>query len=348
MFQRQIDFMTNLYKKGPFERHAFCCVPPIKGVGEHPKGDFTLSSEPVELWIDWLVENYELMVEWNEKLKDDSVPYAVPNTGTQIFPAAFGADAHVSPDGVPCAIPFINNPSDAKKVPTVKLSDSPTLLRIFEIIEKLKVKLGKDIYISVPDIQSGFDIAAMMWKKEDFFVSLATEPQAVIDLAEKCSDLLKEFLQRLRTEFTNITPCHCPTVWSPPEMGPWVSNDECGMFNTAMFERFCLPELIDLSETFGGVGMHCCADAEHQFNLFKKIPNFYAFNRVAGKKGYESLLDYFNEPQSPVHVLAWIEDEDIEYLIKRANPETRFIFCKYFETLDDAKYWLEKSKTIKK
>jgi len=34
-----------------------------------------------------------------------------------------------------------------------------------------------------------------------------------------------------------------------------------------------------LSETFGSFGMHCCADAEHQFESFKKIPNFYVARR---------------------------------------------------------------------
>ena len=30
-------------------------------------------------------------------------------------------------------------------------------------------------------------------------------------------------------------------------------------------DEFCLPELIELSNTFGGVGLHCCANAQHQF-----------------------------------------------------------------------------------
>ncbi len=346
MYERETEFLRNLYQKGNFERHAFCCVPPIVGVGDCPHGDFTLSEQPLDLWLDWLCGNYEMMVDWHDKLADDFVPFVVLNTGTQLFPVAMGARAHISPDGVPCAIPFIDGPSQAAAVKNVSLANSPGLERVFTLADKVTQKLGPDVYLSVPDMQSGFDIAAMMWKKEDFFVSLGLAPDAVSELTEKCAALLKEFLTRFRSEFPNSTPCHCPTMWAPPEMGPWVSNDECGMFNTQMFEQFCLDELIDLSQTFGGLGMHCCADAEHQFESFKKIPNFYGFNRVAGKMGYPSLLDYFNDAQSPVHVLAWLEDEDIKHLVTNAGPDTRFIFCKYCETIDEGKAWLDQSRAL--
>jgi hypothetical protein len=58
-------------------------------------------------------------------------------------------------------------------------------------------------------------------------------------------------------------------------MAPWASNDECGAISPAAFERFRLPKLVDPAESFGGLGMHCCADAEHQFSLFQRIPGFH-------------------------------------------------------------------------
>ena len=64
-----------------------------------------------------------------------------------------------------------------------------------------------------------------------------------------------------------------------------------------------------LSDTFGGIGMHCCADAEHQFPGFNKIRNFYAFNRVQSKHGYRPILEHFGGPGAPVHCLAWGADD---------------------------------------
>ena len=136
-------------------------------------------------------------------------------------------------------------------------------------------------------------------------------------------------------------PGHCPRAWVPPDLGFWASNDECGAFSTELFEEFCLPEIIELSETFGSFGMHCCADAEHQFESFKKIPNFYAFNRVAGKEGWDSLLTHFDGPDAPVHILGWQSPEQAEKFVRAAFPETRFIFVHAAPTLDEAKQWLE-------
>jgi hypothetical protein len=115
-----------------------------------------------------------------------------------------------------------------------------------------------------------------------------------------------------------------------------------------MFEEFCLPELNDLCDTFGGIGMHCCADAEYQFPGFKKIKNFYGFNRVASKRGYLPLLEYFGGPNAPVHCLAWLSDEVIEELVTKAPAGTRFIFQQMGGDDETAAKWLAKGRALSK
>jgi len=141
-----------------------------------------------------------------------------------------------------------------------------------------------------------------------------------------------------------MVPGHCPRGYVPPDLGWWVSNDECGAFSTALFEQFCLPELIELSETFGSFGMHCCADAEHQFEAFKRIPNFYAFNRAPARQGWGPLLEHFNGPDSPVHVLGWVAPAQIKRFVAEADPATRFIFVHSAPTLDAARQWLDQAR----
>jgi hypothetical protein len=196
-------------------------------------------------------------------------------------------------------------------------------------------------------MQTGFDTAALIWEKENFLRAMADpqEKDAVKRLSGKCAGLLKQFLREFRQEFGRCSPCHCPDVWAPPEMGPWVSNDECGAFSTRMFEEFCLPELLDLTQTFGGLGMHCCASAEHQFLAFRRIPNFYAFNRVAARQGYRPILGPLGGADGPVHVLGWLSAEESEGLIQQAPEGTRFIFNLLGATLEDAKAWLERMRT---
>ena len=164
----------------------------------------------------------------------------------------------------------------------------------------------------------------------------------MIRLAGKCARLFKKFITELRKEFPNLNPCHCPNVWAPPEMGPWLSNDECGVVSTLVFEEIMLPELVDLAETFGGLGMHCCAAAEHQFASFKKIPNFYGFNRCKAQRGFTPIFEHLGGLEGPTHTLSWLAEEEIAELRAKAPAGTRFVFVWTGADIEEAKGWLER------
>ncbi len=331
---------------GTDTRPAFLWQPPLIPLTE--VGDYTLSSEPVEKWVPWVAENYRRKVRAHERLQDDSVPLAKLSTGTQLFAHAFGCKVHIPPGDMPCALPMVGSAAEADKLEMPDIWKTPCLYRVFELGRAVQRELGQDVDLGVCDMQTGFDIASLIWEKSDLLGSMILEPEAVKRLSAKCALLLKTFLIELRKEFPAMSPCHCPGNWVPPELGPWVSADEVGTMSPEMFEEFCLPELNDLSDTFGGLGIHCCADAEYQFPGFNKIPNFYAFNRVQAKKGYLPILDHFAGPGSPVHCLAWVSDEVIEQLVTRAPAGTRFIFVRMGGEVDEAVRWLEKGRALGK
>jgi len=310
-------------------------------------GDFTLSGEPVKKWVPWVVENYRRQVESLERHGDDSVPVAKLATGTQIFANAFGCDVHYPPDSNPCAMPLAHDSADAEKVEVPDIWKTPCLYRVFELGHAVLRELGPEAALGPCDLQTGFDIAGLIWDKNDLFCAMALEPEAVRCLADKCALLLKTFLGELRREFPTMSPCHYPGHWVPPELGPWVSCDEVGSMSPEMFEEFCLPELNDLSEAFGGVAMHCCADAEHQFPGFNRVENFYAFNRVQSKRGYLPLLDHFTGPDAPVHCLGTLPVETVEALVTGAPAGTRFVL-QHMGDKDDAvaAEWLARCREI--
>jgi len=343
LIERNKAFIAGLYRNEQPLRPGFICLPAQADIFEGP-GDYTLSDKPVDLWLPRVVENYKRQVAMLEALGDDNVPWASTHTGVHIYAAAFGCKVHTYPDNNPIALPMVKTAAQADALTTPDIWKSPTLYRVFELAEVLRKELGKDVPLGGPDVQSGFDTACLIWNKEDLFVAMTDpcEKEAVKRLTAKCAELLKTFLAALRREFPAINPCHCPGVWAPPELGPWVSNDECGSMSVAAFEEFCLPELIDLAQTFGGLGMHCCANAEHQFPSFAKIPNFYGFNRVAAKRGYLPLLEHFAGPGSPVHVLAWIDQGQIASLLRASPAGTRFIFVRMgTQSPADGRTWLE-------
>ena len=324
-------FLRNIYMKGPFQGHGFC----VKGYSEpiftDPAGCYTLSSTPLKHGLPWAVKNYRNQLDCFEKVDHDGVPLAHLTTGTHIYAAAFGCKVHTFPDNNPCAVPFVNSPEEADKVEEPDIWKSPTIYRIFELGAALKKELGQDVDLGPCDMQTGFDTAALVWNKEDMFCSMFDPEgkEAVKRLVDKCARFFKTVMIELRKEFPTLSPDHCPWPWCPPELAPWASNDECGALSPEMFEEFCMPEILDLSATFGGFGMHCCAAAEHQFPSFMKIPNFYAFNRVQvlqSPKGVEDIFPVLAGPHGPVHVIGWQTLEQFEALIRKAPEGTRFIF----------------------
>ena len=342
-FRKNSDFLRKLYRKETSERPAFLAVPAILPIFQWEDGDYTLSQRPVERWVPWVVEHYRRQVEWQEKLGDDAVPFAKLLTGTQLFAAAFGCPVHQFSDTNPCALPLVQSAAEADEIEEPDLWNCRGLMRVFELARLVQRELGPDVFLGPCDLQSGFDTASLIWDKSQMYCSLADpeESEAVVRLAAKCARLFKKFLLALRKEFPRMSPCHCPDAWAPPEMGPWVSNDECGVVNPSVFENILLPELVDLSETFGGLGMHCCAAAEHQFEAFQKIPNFYAFNRCKAQRGFTPILERLAGPGGPTHVLCWISEEEILELRAKAPPETRFIFVWSGTDFEAAQAWHE-------
>jgi hypothetical protein len=265
--------------------------------------------------------------------------------GTHLYAAAFGSPVHRYDDSNPAAMPFLTSGVEADRVAEPDIWTAPTLYRVFELARAVQDRLGADVWLGPPDCQTGFDTACLIWDKTAILCALADpeEAAAVKRLAGKCASLFRRTMAELRREFPTLSPAHCPCHWVPPELGPWVSNDECGAVSTAMFEEFMLPELVELSQTFGSMGMHCCAAAEHQFASFATIPNFYAFNRVPAKggPGLEAAVAAFDGPGAPVHAIGWIDPATIGRLVSQAKPGTRFVFVAYPATLDDARTWLD-------
>ena len=240
--------------------------------GQRP---FPVSADDTEAHFNWSLHFYEAQMEHLAWLDDDRVPCISALMGTDIFAGAFGCPVYYPGDSMPYARPFIFNSKDFAKLKKPRLENS-SLMKIFEYGRKLRAA-APEALIQLPDIQSPLDIAALIWEKGDFFMTMYDEPEAVKDLIDMVYSLLTEFLDLWFKTFGKSFISHWPFYYMP--YGITVSEDEIGSINTELFREFSFPGLRDLSAHYGNrIGIHCCANAKHQWELLKTIPGLVLLN----------------------------------------------------------------------
>lgn len=227
--------------------------------------------------MDWAVESYQMQVERMEWLPDDTVPSLPVYTGTEIFAEAFGCKVHYSGDNMPFALPMVSSAAQAAHLKAPNVWDTP-LAELFEIAEQLRQRTDKTAVLQIPDIQSPMDITALIWDKNDFMAALLTEPEAVRELSQQVYLLLTQFLDAWFDAFGPEFVAHYPNYYM--KSGITLSEDEVGAVSPAVFQSMFYPELAQLSEQYGRIGIHCCANARHQWDNFASIPNLCLINLV--------------------------------------------------------------------
>lgn len=240
---------------------------------------------------------------------DDFVPYINMITGTEIFAEAFGCSVHRPADTNPFALPLIHTASEVALLKVPELSAS-SLAYLFDMADELRRRAGPAAVFHMVDIQAPMDIAALIWEKSEFYMAMLETPEAVKELAAKVRSLLMAFLDEWFRRYGAEFVAHCPDYFMSG--GMTLSEDEVGAVNEDLFVEFFLPELAALSNRYGGLGMHCCADAGHQWPHFRKIPGLRLLNlyNPPTRKPEEYLrkaLPFFRDTCAQWHV-GWTPD----------------------------------------
>lgn len=259
----------------PASRPGFCFLvnynDPSLNLPPSPPHWPELSAERIERkWQD-----YERALDRMAWLDDDSIPCIDMLTGTEIFAEAFGCPVHRPDNNNPFALPLIH---DAREVAALNVPDlsSSTLDYLFDMADELKRRAGPEAVFRLVDIQSPMDIAALIWEKSSFFIGLTESPEAVHELANKTRTLLFAFLDDWFSRYGTDFVAHFPPYFMTG--GVTLSEDEVGAISGRMFEEFFLPELEALSARYGGIGIHCCADAKHQWKNFRRVKGLRLLN----------------------------------------------------------------------
>jgi hypothetical protein len=225
--------------------------------------------------LDWAWAAYQRDLRRAAAVDDDFIPFLDPFTGTEIFAEAIGCKVHRPADNMPFALPFVTTPAEADRVKVPELSASP-LAVLFEIADELRRRAGPAAVMRLVDTQSPMDIVALIWDKTGLYGAMLDAPEAVKHLAARVHTLFTAFLDEWFRRYGREFIAHFPYYYMP--QGLTLSEDEVGAVSPEMFREFFLPELQALSERYDGLGMHCCANARHQWENFKRIRNLRMLN----------------------------------------------------------------------
>ena len=160
--------------------------------------------------------------------------------------------------------------------------------------------------LRLPDIQSPMDIAALIWEKTTFYPAMIEDADAVRTLTHKVMKLLTAFVDEWFARYGSAFIAHYPDYYM--ENGLTLSEDEIGAVSEGIFCDLFLPELIELSNRYGALGMHCCAHARHQWPHWLKIPNLRLLNLVHSEETIREAYTYFAEHTAQMH--SWCGEGD--------------------------------------
>jgi len=97
-----------------------------------------------------------------------------------------------------------------------------------------------------------------------------------------------------------------------------------------MFREFFRDELTVLSKHFGGLGIHCCADARHQWENFRDLPGLKVMNHNAPptREAREYLLDAvrFYGARVVQMPIGWVPDGSPDTWPMRFPQGARIVF----------------------
>jgi len=281
--------------------------------------------------IEYAWQGYCARLERLQVLDDDTIPSIAIETGTEIFAESFGCKVHRPYNDMPFALPVIFNYSDIAKVKDTELSSS-SLTRLFDMADELYERSDKEAVFRLPDIQSPMDITALIWDKTDLYVALIENPAAVLEVSAKVTRLLCAFLDEWFKRYGRSFIAHYPYYYMP--CGVTLSEDEIGAIGPEMFSEFFLPELNRLSERYGGIGVHCCATARHQWEGLSRIKGLKLLNLNLPQNEILPAVEYFENITVQMHNWEWSGNP--WELPQEFPPNTRAVYSFQLKNKEEA------------
>ena len=199
-----------------------------------------------------------------------NIPRLIADFGTVSTAAYWGGERYTPVGGCIGIKPVVESAEDVESAKPQDASggDVERGVRLWRLVSE---KLSTDrLPCSFIDIQGPLNTAALIWKQEEFMISMYTEPGAVHALLESVTEQIIRIIHEMKERIGRISGPLWPYIWLPTDIGVGITEDYMPLLSPELYNEFGVPYVERISEALGGIFLHCCGKFEHQLeNLVK-------------------------------------------------------------------------------
>lgn len=217
-----------------------------------------------------IMTDYQLAkIDYHKAHYDDCyIPFLFPWFGTGVLPSALGCDIQWVAGGDPavCSHP-LHEPEDIANLRKPDPYKDGLLPRVLATIDYMAQTT--DLPISITDPQGPLNIALCLAGLENLFIWMYTDPEAVHQLMQFCTDVFIDWVKVQKKHIGDRPSCFPHGMLLPPEFGGvWIADDDCVVMNADMYRTFVVPYNSQVCKAFDGGTIHFCGSARHQIENF--------------------------------------------------------------------------------
>lgn len=226
------------------------------------------------------------------KDRDDNTAALHTALGTYVIPGAFCVKIREFPDGRKYVeSPVIYDASDVDRIRVLPIMES-ILGQQINLVQFFVDRSEGRYPVRMPDIQNPLGVAGILWETNNFYTSLIEHPQAVHKLLDMITEVIIEYISRVKMACPDIVPISWPQVWAPADKGVFLADDTMSMVSPEMYEEYGVPYNNRISRKFGGIMLHSCTIKKQYFESIMKNEGLRSINFAAQ---YSSdMKDIFN------------------------------------------------------
>jgi hypothetical protein len=194
--------------------------------------------------------------------------YLEPWHGVGVYATAYGCKYEWVPGQAPQTRPVYQSLDEIDDIKKPDIASCDEMLAVLDMIRYFKEKTGGELDISLTDTQSPNDTGSLLVETTEFLTATIEEPERLDPLLQSITDLICQFSDEQKNIIGErfAKPGHI-MISSTGNSGLSISDDNMAFLSPQSYTNTCLRYNNILSDYFGGLAVHTCGNAIHNFPI---------------------------------------------------------------------------------